>query len=298
MAIAQELDIDYTRAGGAFFNAVVLEAYIAAVGRYRLFKGELEYDAAVAGRGGCREGGGGRLLAGRSAGLDGRMRFGRYAVGVDISEGTGASFSCISVGNLVTGEKVADYANPNIKPYELARYAVALCRMFTDGGEGAFLIWEANGPGREFGDEVAKLGYGRIYRRMNMATKVRSQFPGWMSTADEKTGLFGAYRRALAERTFLNRDKDAVKECLKYATNANGVPEYQGGSFDLGRIGQSHGDMVVADALLNKAFEELREEPDALASEDDGEIPESCLYRRMRESADCAGANWLSSQFM
>jgi len=297
VAIAQELDIDYSRAGGAFFNAVVLESYISSVCRYRMFKGELEYDAAVAMPEGFHEDDGGHLLMWVSPDLDGRIQPGSYAVGVDISEGTGASFSCISVGNLATGEKVADYANPNIKPYELARYAVSLCRMFSDGDEGAFLIWEANGPGREFGDEVGKLGYGRIYRRMNMATKVRSQFPGWMSTADEKTSLFGAYRRALAEKTFLNRDKDAIKECFKYATNANGVPEYQGGSFDLGRIGQSHGDMVVADALLNKAMEEMREEPDALAGEEDEEIPESCIYRRIMESSEPTGASWLADQF-
>ena len=297
IAIAQELDIDYSRAGGAFFNAVVLEAYITAVCRYRLFRGELDYDAQVARPEGFREDEAGHLMMWVQPSLDGRIPPGDYAVGVDISEGTGASFSCISVGNMLTGEKVADYANPSIKPYELARLAVALCRAFGDGTEeGAFLIWEANGPGREFGDEVQRQGYSRVWRRENMASKARSQFPGWMSTADEKTSLFGSYRRALAERTFLNRDRDAVKECFKYATNANGVPEYQGGSFDLGRIGQSHGDIVVADALLNKAFEDH-----GFLTPDEGdeeeELPDSCMYRRLVEARGSGGASMLASQF-
>ena len=78
----------------------------------------------------------------------------------------------------------------------------------------------------------------------------------------------------------MNRDKAAIKECFKFVTDPNGVPTYQGGSFDLGRIGQSHGDAVVADALLNMVFDLQRGniEDD---EEKEVEIPEFCLANRM-----------------
>lgn len=79
----------------------------------------------------------------------------------------------------------------------------------------------------------------------------------------------------------MNRDKAAVKECFKFVTDQNGVPTYQGGSFDLGRIGQSHGDVVVSDALLNMVFDLLR--GGLMDDEDDKEpeIPEFCLAKRL-----------------
>jgi hypothetical protein len=256
-----------------------------------LFEGELEFDRMTAMPEGLQEQKGGHLLMWVSPSLDGRIPSGRYGLGIDISEGTGASFSCISVGNIDTGEKVACYTNPNIKPYELARYAVALARFF----DGAFMAWEANGPGREFGDEVARMNYTNVFYRTNIASKTRSQFPGWYSLPEEKISVFGSYRRALAERTFMNRDKMAVKECFKFVTDQNGVPTYQGGSFDLGRIGQSHGDVVVSDALLNMVFD-LKRVSQGDDEEKAVEIPEFCLANRMTDARRREReASWLST---
>ena len=292
VAIAQELDIDYSRAGGAFFSAPALEDYSNAVCRPRLFRGELDYDVAVSQPEKFREDEAGCLRLWFQPTPDGSVPSGEYGVGVDISEGTGASFSCFSVVNFRSGEKVAEYANPSIKPYEFARYVVATARKF---GE-AKIAWEANGPGREFGDEVMRQQYGHIYYRTNIATKLRSQFPGWVNLPAEKQSLFGAYRRALAETTFMNRSRDAIKECFKYATNADGTPEYQGGGPALGKIGQSHGDLVVADCLANMLLEEARSK---MESEDDdvpAEVPENCLYRRMQEARMSEGNSWLKSR--
>ena len=139
------------------------------------------------------------------------------------------------------------------------------------------------------------LNYTNVFYRTNIASKTRSQFPGWYSLPEEKISVFGSYRRALAERTFMNRDKMAVKECFKFVTDQNGVPTYQGGSFDLGRIGQSHGDVVVSDALLNMVFDLQR------VSQDDDEektveIPEFCLANRMTDARRREReASWLST---
>ncbi|MBU0977525.1 MAG: hypothetical protein KKD18_03850, partial [Nanoarchaeota archaeon] len=50
--------------------------------------------------------------------------------GADISAGTGASNSAMSFVNLKTGEKIAEYANPWIRPTEFARLAIAYCNYF------------------------------------------------------------------------------------------------------------------------------------------------------------------------
>jgi len=51
-------------------------------------------------------------------------------VAVDISAGTGASNSVIVVGDKKTGEKVAEFASPYLKPHELAKLAVAIGKWF------------------------------------------------------------------------------------------------------------------------------------------------------------------------
>ena len=296
-AIAQELDIEYSMAGGAYFNSKVIEDYISSTCRPYVFVGELEYDHSTGMPGSLVERDGGDLRLWVHPTMAGRLDPGEYGVACDISEGTGASYSCLSFGNLRTGEKLGEFASPLMKPYEFARLAVAMCRFL---GVGTRLAWEANGPGREFGDEVTgNLGYTDVWWRRNFLTKSRSAFPGWMSTQDEKVSLFGSYRMGLAEGSFLNRSKAAMKETFKYVTNANGVPEYIGAAFNPGKIGQSHGDIVVADALLNMLVQERRASGDEESMP--AEIPENCWAERLmehRRSADGTDGNWRSLQFI
>lgn len=294
-AIAQELDIDYSRAGGTFFSGPLIEELVTATSRYRLFEGELEYDAALAAPQRFVPVAGGSLRMWVVPDVSGNVPQSEYAIGCDIAEGTGASFSCASVVSLRTGEKVAEYTNPLLKPYQFAALVVSLARRFVDErGVPAFLIWEANGPGREFGDHIVKrLGYTRVWHRPRMANSIRSKFPGWQSTADEKIALFGAYRRSLAERLFVNRSAPALKETVKYVTNDNGVPEYRG-AMDMNRVGSSHGDVVVADALANKVLEERKM---TIGVSPDGEEEQSCLATRIAEARRGDGdERWLDLQ--
>src|SRR5437016_4541512 len=87
-----------------------------------------------------------------------------YAVGADISGGVGSSPSCLSIIRILTGEKVGEYLNPHIKPGEFAVLAVAICRLFADErGDGAYFVWEQQGPGVPFGQTVIDLRYQRLY---------------------------------------------------------------------------------------------------------------------------------------
>src|SRR5690606_17086002 len=74
---------------------------------------------------------------------EGRPPVRRYKVGVDVSAGSGASNSVISVGDCQTGEQVAEFAWPHITPTELAHVAMAICQWFSGLDEsGPEIIWE------------------------------------------------------------------------------------------------------------------------------------------------------------
>ena len=80
---------------------------------------------------------------------------------------------------------------------------------------------------------------------------------------------------------------------MKYVTNDNGVPEYRG-AMDMNRVGSSHGDVVVADALANKVLEERKM---TVGQVSDGEEEQSCLATRMAEARRSEGdGRWLDMQ--
>ena len=138
----------------------------------------------------------------------------KYVMGIDISTGTGASNSAIAVYDTKTYTKVATLINPDIGTHRLAGYAVAMARWFKGrDGEGAYIIWEANGPGREFGPRVIELGYRNFYYRTQEQSIDRkvSKTPGWWTGSENKSTLLREYGRGLACGDLVNRDMDASK---------------------------------------------------------------------------------------
>tara|TARA_R100001082_G_scaffold12550_1_gene6623 strand:+ start:1466 stop:3196 length:1731 start_codon:yes stop_codon:yes gene_type:complete len=183
-----------------------------------------------------------------------------YVVGADIAAGTGSSNSVATVVRRKDGEKVAEFCSANMRPDQFARAVVAICRMFRGKSEtGAYLIWEANGPGRIFGDVVMEIGYGHVYYRRNekSISSKTSDIPGWYSTKEEKIALLGNYRRLLSNGKFINRSREALKECLEYVfTQAGGVVHSRSrNGLDPSGAKDNHGDRVIADSLAAKLIE-------------------------------------------
>tara|TARA_R100000654_G_scaffold8278_1_gene19566 strand:- start:9147 stop:10841 length:1695 start_codon:yes stop_codon:yes gene_type:complete len=179
-----------------------------------------------------------------------------YAIGVDIATGTGASNSAIAIGDRKTGEKVGELAAPNLRPDELARYAVAIARWFRgSNNRGAFMVWEAAGPGRIFGDVVVSdLNYREVFLRKSEGriSKRQSEMLGWYPTRDTKITLFGNYRNSLYSEKFINRSAEAMKEHREIIYTAGGSIEHSGShGTDPSGARMNHGDRVTADALLN-----------------------------------------------
>jgi len=282
--VAQELDISFGASQQVFFDLRLLAQYQSKYIRAPYVRGELEFDDQAADVH-FEEKPRGRLKMWAHPDPNGEMPRDRsYAVGIDIATGTGSSNSCLSVGDRKTREKVAEFAVPNMRPDQLAKYAVAMARWLRDGsGRPALLCWEAAGPGRIFGDVIVELGHREIWFRHKegMATKKTSEMMGWVPTRESKLTLFGNYRRQLFSESFINRSKEALAECSEIIYMPGGGIEHTRSvsTRDSSGARMNHGDRATADALLCMAMgyegNMVKKAPQI--------TPGSLMYRRRRQ---------------
>lgn len=284
--IAMHLDIDPKGATSQAYEPAIIreliEEYACAPG----WRGDLRYDRETADPLDLAQAPGGPLELWVRPLHDGSMPPARYVVGGDLSLGTGATPSCLSVFNADRGEKVGQYTNSKVDPKECARVAVALCRLFkTQDGGPAKLIWEMQGPGLLFGQQILDLGFRHIYYRTTeqphtLGVKV-SDRPGWVPTPDSKRLLHEEYRSALYSRSFINRSEAALEECLEFCYTERGdtIEHGQLNTDDPTSARVNHGDHVVADALCWKEGKGLRVR--AKRAEDETPLPGTLAWRRM-----------------
>lgn len=185
----------------------------------------------------------------------------QYILGTDISKGQGASNSVISITCVETGEKVGEWVDANTPPYDLARIACALGLWVGGAGNNsrAFQIWEANGPGWDFGRQLVKVyQYPNYYRNRQLGTvsEKRGKKYGWHSSQDSKELMLSGLRRAYAHGGFVNHSHEALDEALMYI--------YYGGKSvgpaclveESESARKTHGDRVIADGLCVWALDE------------------------------------------
>lgn len=282
--IAQELDISFGASQQTFFDLKLLAQYQSTYVKAPYVRGEVVFEDDMndihfepSPRG--------RLKLWAHPDHAGDMPRDRsYAVGIDIATGTGSSNSCLSIGDRKTREKIGEFAVPNLRPDQLAKYAVALARWLRDQyGLPALLCWEAAGPGRIFGDVVVELGHREIwYRRKEGASiKKQSEMMGWVPTRETKLTLFGNYRRQIFSESFINRSKEALAECAEIVYMAGGGIEHTRSVSIRDSSGArfNHGDRATADALLclSMGYEGNKKAPKPAIT------PGSLMYRRRRQ---------------
>lgn len=263
--IAQELDCDYVGSVNLAFNREIINVCLHRDARPPLLRATLEYvyDAAEPVRLTVDENGPIRLWIH----VDAYTRLPadqHYVMGIDVSRGTlnkrgqSSSNSVAMLYNRATGVKVGSLTRAGIDPKEFAKEVVAWARWIQGADEvGPLLVWEANGPGREFGDEVVRLNYRHIYyrRAKNETTGPlagrETEVPGWWSTKENKVAMLSEYQRALAAGECVNREEAALLECEQYVKLPNGCWEHVHslGKMDPDIAGPSHGDRVIADGL-------------------------------------------------
>ena len=253
--IAQELDIDFQGSDYQFFDSKEITKLVVQNCRPAGLRGEVEFDPITLNPRGFVESPKGNLRLWCGIDSSGQASSDRgYVMGVDIASGTGSSNSVISIADRKTGEKVGEFVSPNLRPDELGRCAVAIGRWLKDEtGSPAFMIWEAPGPGRNFGDVVIESGYRNVYwrTREESIAKVQTLIPGWWPVKDAKRAVFGDYRRSLLDGRFINRSKDAMEELREIVYTANGSVEHSKSirTIDPSGARDNHGDRPTADAL-------------------------------------------------
>lgn len=221
-----------------------------------------------------------------------------YGNGNDISYGRGATNSCSSFIDAVSGVRVAELVSPRIKPEEFAVYVAALGRLFCSRDDvPALIAWEMQGPANEFADAFMKLNYRHIYYQRNEAVHTGkteiSDRPGWNPTGPALAILLNRYQVALVSGACINRCAIALDETLDF--------KIENGSITHGNLksktdptgaGVSHADRVVADALAWKMCQILGAGTFPNLSEDKGPSYSSIAGRRDRRKAKGSLTRW------
>ncbi len=287
MEIAQELDIDYLGSDFQFFDPTKIQDYIKKYACDPLLVGEISFDVKEKHIGGFSAVKGGRLALWVELDENGKPPASKYAVACDIASGTGSSNSIASIGDLRTGRKIGEFASPYLQPYEFAEYVWAFAKFFDD----AFVIWENNGPGRNFGATLTgpeyedKLCYGNVYfRNANDESMDRrmTAIPGWASTGQTKKVMLSEYRKSLESEDFINPSYEGLNECLCYVYTATGYVAHANSLNTLDPSGarDNHGDRVIADGLLSKVCRERMVSVDEVKKQ---VIPDDCFYARQQK---------------
>lgn len=271
--VAIELDMDHVGSGDTFFEATILEQHKRLFARKprrvtsivwtkklsdeALIEALRKYDTTKIKHG--APGGPWRIWA--ELNKNGRLDQAKtYTIGIDISKGQGASNSVMSIMCNETREKVAEYADANTPPYELARLACAASLWAGGRNKRPLIIWENNGdPGFDFGRQLVHVyHYPSIYfsRASGTLAEKRGKRYGWRSSPEQKATALGLLRRAYAHGRFINHSEEALNEALTYIS-------YEGGGIGPAALVEesdsarkAHGDRVIADMLCVLALSE------------------------------------------
>lgn len=296
--VAIELDMDHVGSGDTFFEGTIIEQH------KKLFAKAPNRRMSVAFMKNVPDDGIAECLRRRDAtkikfvfGNTGKWRIwsaldrGRldqsrsYTIAVDISKGQGASNSVIDILCNETGEKVAEYADANTPPYELAKTVCATSLWVGGRNRRPLVIWENNGdPGFDFGRQLVHVyNYPSIYfdRVAGTVNQKQGKRYGWRSSTEKKAACLGLLRRAYAHGKFINHSEEALTEALTYV-------HYEGGGIGPAELvhesestRKAHGDRVIADMLCVVA---LKEKPKPSVST--LTAPNRSLGHRLKEYQD------------
>lgn len=180
-----------------------------------------------------------------------------YVFGIDISKGQGASNSVVSIKCKETGEKIAEWADANTPPYEMARVVAALC-LWVGGCQPRrlpFLKWEMNGPGWDFGRVMVRTYSYPYYYRQTIAGQIVDKETlkyGWHSSREAKKLLLDTLERKYAHGGYINHSLLALEECKSYIYYPDGGIGPAGLFEESPSARKLHGDKVIADALTQE----------------------------------------------
>lgn len=270
--MAQEIDMDHIGSGDTFFEAITIQKHKA------LFAREPRQNRSIDFKKGTATDAIPKMLLRKQRGSIRVTNIGKwriwtnlinnrpdqsknYIFGIDVSKGQGASNSVISIMCAETREKIAVFECANTPPYELARICVAAA-LWCGGARDSLplIIWEANGPGWDFGRQLVKIyEYPKYYidRAVGTVREKRGKKYGWNSSRQKKEIVLGMYRRALAFGGYINHCEKALDEALTYIYYESGGLGPAALMEESAEARKTHGDRVIADMLCLLGVEEV-----------------------------------------
>ncbi len=171
----------------------------------------------------------------------------RYVFGADVCAGLGGRYSSNSAlegFDAVTLEQVFEFASNTIEPSDFADLSIAVCKLF----HGAHLVWEENGPGKFFTQQVITRQYGNVYFRTvaSRRSKKKTKNLGWWTGPQTREIMFGDYGRFVRKRGLVLRSDALVRESKEYVRIGGKIVHIlASGTDDDSSKGEAHGDRVV-----------------------------------------------------
>lgn len=304
--VKQEQDIDYLGSGSQFFSIPCLKRHIETHTQDPWERGEIVVGDDPRDSSWLQSTGGLFWLWCALNMVNGKARPQRdrqYVIGADVSSGTGASNSAAAIGDLRTREKVGIFANPNLRPEEFALICAAIGYWFCDADDHpAQIIWESNGPGRQFGAKLVDLGYPAMYFREKedeLGRPVeRRAIPGWWAQKEAKRVMLGDLNEAYQRNLIVDRCKHTLREAETYVFNQDGTISSSKARNPLDPSGANanHGDRVTATGLMWKLMKDgvVRKDnkTDSLRDAPPGSLAQRryrrAMENRQREEELCA----------
>ena len=206
-----------------------------------------------------------------------------YAVGADVSAGTGgewSSYSALEVIDKENGEHVFEWRSNKLDPIQFGELAVWVCKWFWNG----YLIPEVNGPlGRLFINKVVQdLKYGNVYHeyKQKVAYRQTTERIGYVNN-DRGIALIKNMESAVRDKRVQLNSLLALKECGRYfLKNGKLVHSAAEVTEDGAGAGLAHGDAAIA---LSCAVLGMDNSPVKREVEVKSEAPyQSFLWRRQQ----------------
>jgi len=178
-----------------------------------------------------------------------------FGVGSDISEGVGASDSTVVVFTADTREHAAVFADNTIRPVDVGRVAVALCRYYNN----ALLCMVRKMHGISALREVLDLGYTRVWREkvQNRAVEYAAENYGWPKGEASSPQLFGRWQDALRHQQVTLHDAITLDQHRQYLYDEHGRISHSALRHLPVEVRQRHGDLVIGAALAYRAVIDL-----------------------------------------
>ena len=288
--VAMDLDIDAAGSVSQVFDSLLIRMLKDQYALPAFWRGDVLFDPDTGQPDGLLDRAGGPLELWLTPDRNNKLPIGKYAGGADVSTGSGTTNSILSFVDARTGEKVAQYASPNVDAYDLAAIMAAIGYLLVDeGGTPALLAWEIPGPGLTFGKRLLELGYPNYYQRESndeIPGSRTTPHPGWVNNQKTKPVLIYEYAAALKARQFVNRCEKSLDECLKFKYDPSGRPVHAGeiSKDDPTGARENHGDRVMADGIAWKMVKLLGYGTAKVEAKE--EIKQgSLLWRRMKIAA-------------